>query len=371
MKTIGILTMHRVLNYGSILQTWATQQVLKQLGYQTYIIDYLYPNKNHKKTTKINVSLILCFARFLKNVIQRFPLKKKQIKFQHFIYKNLNLSKPYKTKDSLNIDPPIYDIYLAGSDQIWNPTHIGNDTTFFLDFVPENKKLVSYASSFAQSSLSDNYMREIRPFLKKFNAISVREKNGQTIIKKILNIDVPICLDPTLLLSTSEYHLLEKQSKLKLPSKYILVYILKYAFNPYPYVTKFIKEAYKQMHLPIICLDFSSRQFLGIRNIINLHDSVGPEDFVKLFLNASMVITSSFHGTAFSLNFNKSVYSITDNGDKDDRISNLLTICGIPERIIKLGSSIPEFSLHIDSKKVKSSLSLLKKESINYLERNL
>lgn len=371
MKTVGVLTMHRVLNYGSILQTWALQRVLEKLGYNVYIIDYLFPNIYHKNESQIKLSFPIHLIRFLKNIVLGFPQKHKYTLFEQFINDNLKLSDFYEDRDSLERNFPIYDIYVAGSDQIWNPKYIKDDTAYFLDFAPRNKKLISYASSFAQNSLSDKFIRLISPFLKRFDAISVREENGQNLILKMLNSKVPVCLDPTLLLSSSDYKILEKQSTLEIPEKYILVYVLNYAYNPYPYVTKFIKAAYKQLRLPVVCLDFSLRQHLGLKHIINLHDSVGPNDFVKLFLHASLVITTSFHGTAFSINFNKSVYSIVDRKKGDDRMRNLLSMCGIPERAIEIGVAFPSFSLDIDYCKINNNLSSWRNKSINYLKNNL
>ena len=373
MKQVGIITMHRVINYGSALQAWATQNIINQLGYSATIIDYIYPNNKHLEKTTLK-KIIKNSLRFCIHCIQGFPQKKKRKAFAKFWKNNYHLTKTYFTAKEISKTPPNFDIYLAGSDQIWNPKQIKGDDVFLLGFVPQGKKRISYASSFAQDKLDEKSAQTVKKCLKYFSYISVRENNGASIIYNLLNKEVKVCLDPTLLLSHKDYSFLEKQSSIRIDKPYMLIYILQYAYNPYPYATEFIKKAYKQSGLHIVCLDFSVKQHLGIKDITHLRDSVGPAEFIYLFANASLIITTSFHGTAFALNFQKPFYSILNNeSTADDRMKSLIDNCGVNERGIIKDTDINTINIdtNIDRQKISNFLNISRKEALDYLKEAL
>jgi len=370
MKTVGILTMHKVLNYGSALQAWATQEIIKKLGYDAFLIDYTYPNEYHKSFNQKNI--LQEIKRYCLHLILGFPLEKKRKAFSFFWKNRYRLSVCYQNRDEIRRNPPEYDIYVAGSDQIWNPSQIHEDTTFFLDFVPKGKKKISYASSLAQSRIDGNFKNLVEKNLSDFSAISVRERNGVQSLKNVLSVPIEISLDPTLLLTKEDYQVLAEYSQVKISQPYMLVYILKYAYNPYPYATEFIKKAYEQTGLKIVCLDFSAKQRLGIKDVTYLHDAVGPAEFVWLFANASLVITTSFHGTAFALNFGIPFYSILyDVSTGDDRMKSLIDYCGVGNRGIIKNSSIGQISMDMDLSQIGKSLSIARAKSLTYLKKNL
>lgn len=368
MKTVGIVTMHCVVNHGSALQAWATQEVIRRLGYDARIIDYHYPNEVHPK----HRNLIKSFLQFFLHLLQGFPQYKKRRYYEKFWKEHFKLTDPYKSKASIMKNPPLFDIYVAGSDQIWNPQHTNGDGTYFLDFVPLGKKKISYASSFSQSSLDSDFERKVAYWLKSFDAISVREKNGVHIIDRFLPGKAVVTLDPSLLLTQQDYEVLVNKSRLKIEEPYILVYCLKYMYNPYPYITHLIEEASRQTGFRIVCVDFTSLQKIHAPLVYNFHDGLGPSDFLWLFSHAKMVITTSFHGTAFALNFGKSVYSvIKDKEFGDDRMKSLLELCGVPERVIPLGTKNVEFATSIDNEKIQKNLNNLRAFSIAFLKSNL
>lgn len=366
MKRIGILTMHRVINYGSALQAWATQELLIKLGSIPTIIDYKFPNKIHRKKRAFRLE----FARFILHLFLGFPQHRKAFKFHKFQKKYFHLTKQYNTKEALMQDPPIFDIYLVGSDQVWNPKQNMNDTTFFLDFVPESRKKISFSSSLAQAEIAPKYSSLIKKYLSSFQGISVREKNGKDLLEKLLNKKVSISLDPTLMLTKDDYQKLACNSNLKINEPYILVYILQYAFNPYPFVTKVIQEVHNKLQYKVICLDYSAKQRLHIKNKTMLRDAVGPEDFLSLFINASFVITTSFHGTAFSLNFGIPFYSIINTNHDDDRMYSLLKQCNAEDRAITLNSKF-SISDKFDYTKIRKKINILRDESIQYLSNKI
>ena len=368
MKTIGIITMHKVLNYGSALQAWATQEYLIKIGYQATLIDYIYPNKSHLKS---KVSIWLKIVRFIKNLKEGFPLKKKKKRFEAFWDKNYHLSQMYETKERLHSTPPIYDVYLVGSDQVWNYDYIKDDTSFFLSFVKHGEKM-SYASSFSKNRLTDEYKQKLKILLKDFKALSVRESNGVKIVNELFPDKCHLSLDPTLLLNKEDYTPLIEQSQIIIKEPFILVYILNYAFNPYPYATKFIEKAAQDTGIKVVCLDFSSRQNLKVKNMMHLHDSVGPCEFLWLFANASLIITTSFHGTAFAINFGKPFYSIiNDDNSGDDRMKSLIEQCDATNRMIRKNEKIPTISTDLEIDYIQKKLHQLKENSYNYLKKHI
>ena len=135
----------------------------------------------------------------------------------------------------------------------------------------------------AQKGLTEEQSKLFKEQLQKFSAISVREKNGQILLSQLLSRKIECHIDPTLLLTKSDYLPIAKQSVLKIEEPYILVYILKYAYHPYPYVNRVIEEAHRKTGLKVVCLDFSSRERLRVKNVKYLRSVAGPSEFLYLF----------------------------------------------------------------------------------------
>lgn len=363
MKIIGVLTMHRPINYGSALQAWSTIKILEDLGFKVELIDYIYPNEGHKRKKK----LVERIRRFTVQAILGFPWARKEKKFKQFWINNYKLSKKYPDRQSLLNDCPDYDIYVVGSDQVWNPNMIKGDSSFLLDFIPEGRKKISLSSSFAVNELPEKYRKTYAYNLLKFDSISVRENNGAILVKKLIDKDVEVTLDPTLMIASNSYEELVSQSRLNIKESYILVYMLKYAFDPYPYATNFIKEAYRQTGLKIVCIDFSHTQKIDIPDFVHFNDAIGPQDFLWLFKNASMVVTNSFHGAAFAVNYGKSVYAIGNPNKGDDRVASILSAVGLENRVYNIDADFPKFNLSPLDRKVDKKLHKLRILSKEYL----
>ena len=163
MKRIGLLTMHRVINFGSILQAYATQLVVEKFGYDCTIIDYQYPNKIHPQD---RVNLITRVGRFILQLKNGCPYYKQKKEFARFQRNNLKLSRHYSSKRDLqeNFDS-YYDAVIVGSDQTWNVRHIGEDDSFLLPFVSDDVKKISYASSAARKTLPQKYEKTFKKML--------------------------------------------------------------------------------------------------------------------------------------------------------------------------------------------------------------
>lgn len=331
--TVGIITMHKVLNFGSALQTYALQEAVEQLGFRVEIIDYLYPNAEHhlywelpsfqNQPVPLNVRIKNKLFHFLKLVRNK---KKVSVEdsFQSFYQNFLHLTHKYPTRYWLGKQAPTFDIYMTGSDQVWNPKFIGYDTSFMLSFVQDSRPKVSYASSFAVDALPSQYEDSYRHELGKYSHISVREQSGVNIIRKLLNREAKVTCDPTMLLDKKSWMKVISTSNFEIGEPYMLIYVLDYAYDPYPYVFDVIRKIHKEMGLKMVILHGRIDSYMKNNQAIYM-DSAGPVDFLRLFVSASFVITTSFHGTAFALNFEiPFVALVKDKDNSDSRIYNLL-----------------------------------------------
>ncbi|MDR0605207.1 MAG: polysaccharide pyruvyl transferase family protein [Bacteroidales bacterium] len=364
-KSIGIITMHRVLNYGSVLQAYALQHTIQELGNTCELIDYYYPNKIKKEKTNEETILKLYY--------KYFENKKKKL-FDIFYSRHLILSrKSYYDKESLQSLAPVYDIYITGSDQVWNVNNLKDDASFLLSFARDQSKKIAYAASFSIKDIPEQYRQMYKKYLLRYNAITVREENGCQILKSLANINADVVLDPVFLLSAHEWNILANSSKLVLKKEpYILVYALAYAYNPYPYLTKLIRAIKKRSKMHIVLLNFSVKQIIGLNNVTNLHDVVSPEDFLMLFRDAAFIITTSFHGAAFALNFSCPFYVVVDTDlTGDNRIFSLLKLLGAEDRAIKKGQSFPDFSMEMSYANVEKTIEKYRIKSRQFLIDNL
>lgn len=377
-KTIGIITMHAIDNFGSYLQTVALHNYLKKIGYSPTVIDYAYPNKLHLTTGKshLNISTIhpkFTLSSFLEKVRVRINMiifrtaQKRQALFRSFYDKYVNFTRHYATADDLIADIPNFDIYIAGSDQIWNPEFVGNDTSFLLSWVPNDRKKISYSSSFSISEIPFDYKKSYQKWLKRFEYISVREVSN--ICNELLGHDVPVTLDPTFLLSKNDWTKYFNKKPI-VEGEYIFCYILKYKFNPYPYVRELINKIKEQTGYKVVIID-------GPKNMIDKKwcniSNIGPAEFLNLIYNSKFVVTTSFHGTAFSVNFEKNFISlINDEATLDNRQKSLLQKMDMEECLLAKNTPLEDVVLPtIDYALKRERINELKKQSVDYLKEAL
>lgn len=370
MKKIGLITIYHVPNYGSVLQTYATQILLEELGCKCDIINYKYPNEYHYSLGRPKQSI-------KSKIGSLFGLSaghRKANKLQAFKKKYFNFTKLYSHLNELkNADWEDYDMFVVGSDQVWKSKFTLGDTAFLLSFVPDNKKRVSIASSFATSSVPEEFREIYKRELEKFDAISVRENNGISIIKDELklNKEAQVVLDPTLLLSKEDWLSAVPRSNFKKKKKYILLYMLTYAFEPRPYIFEVLKHLQSQEDYDIIALEgYTPKEKAGGIEMIDKSDSSIPE-FIDLFANADVVVTSSFHGTAFAVNFGIPLISIVPGDKGDDRQSTLLRNVGIERSITQIETPLSNIQCHYDDKKTKELLKDLRCKSIEWIKDKL
>lgn len=372
MKKVGIITTYKQPNWGSVLQGFALQTSIEKLGFDAYLIDYKYPNQYHwDRGCKWGISQ----KRPIKRIIaERLGLRKKpqmQVLLK-FINKYCNQTKSYQTREEIRNFPPDFDIYVTGSDQVWNPSTMYGDTTYMLDFVNNGKVKISYSSSFACNNIPEEMRDEYKKWLTQYASISVREKNGVSIIKNLIERESYLVLDPTLLLNRYEWsHFAKSSSKLKLPSNYILFYMLGYTYSPYRKMLELISYLQNIFKMPIVPLNSIPSEFDGMVYNLPANKDVGIPEFLYLIQHASILATSSFHGTAFAVNFGIPFISLYDV--KDDRIPTLLNEVGLRKNGITVDTILSKDTIdpYYDSEEEQLLLAERRKRSLSFLKKSL
>jgi len=359
---IGILTFHCAHNYGAVLQCYATQEFLRSKGYDVEIINYR-PKYLLDPYKRFNIKRIISKnpIRIIKNVIKELIVLSIRIKrwrgFEEFINTNLILSNKV-TKESI---PDNYDIYIVGSDQIWNPQITrGFDRTYFckFPFVKGNKRYIAYAASMEAKTLDNNAIEHYRDNLRHFDAISVRENKLLDLLQPLIDKPVVQVLDPTLMISPQIWDKIQSDNDEE--DKYVAVYQVRNNVNT-------IRIAYhiaNQIGAKVKIL-VASPQI----NMKDTEQTATPEDFVSTIRSAACVVTTSFHGSAFSVIFNRPFYTIKLNDGADSRSSSLLDSLDLKDRMIGI-NDLPTFTL-IDYTNVNNKLNILRENSQCFLREIL
>ena len=346
---IGTITFHWGTNYGAVLQAYALQQYLKQNQYETEIIDYI----------PLRVKLIQVILRIKNLKISEFI---KEYRIEKFRERYLELSKKkYCSNGNLVKDCHSYDVYICGSDQVWNESFTlsaeGKPTlSYYLNFVKNGKTRISYATSFGTDKLRQKVIDLIKPELKKFKSISVREVTGKTIVEDI-GLEAMLVIDPTLLIDKETYEKLFVNIRVN-DNYQLFNYILHqnqtraHAITDYIYDKHFDAEDKKYDQEPIGIIEW----LYGIRN-------------------AKFVITNSFHGAIFSIIFHTPFIVVTvENSGMNNRITTLLDAVGLNDRIIDTLDNIVIDNLigkSIDWNQVDERVRSLRKDSSDFLKQAL
>lgn len=322
---VSTITIFDSLNYGAPLQAFALQKELEKLGYETELVNYA--KKKSKKYIKLNPSNVFrCLRQIVLNCLIFVHGKEREellFRFKSFV-DSINKTKNYNTYDELLIDPPCADFFIVGSDQVWNLSR-GNRPEFFLSFVKNSAKKVSYAASMGNYKYSENDREILNTYLKDFEKVSVREQETAKLLNEKLSIDAECNIDPVFFLSAEEW-----KSYAIMPNK-SNKYILCYALTRNKVMDKAIEIIRKKTGYEVIVLASQPNHFIkGDRYVYN----AGPKEFLGYFANADFIVTTSFHGTAFAIIFNKPFYNFTIDS-LSARTNNLLDTFGLENRIIR------------------------------------
>ncbi|WP_282117775.1 polysaccharide pyruvyl transferase family protein [Maribacter aquivivus] len=381
---IGIITISRTSNYGAELQAYALQRKLNELGYDAELIDYLYfKHSSHKTSKDSRPDIIFSKKQTFKNFFTyrvisplvdslgaffHSPIKSRLKKFKKFHEEaKTKYSKQYKSYPELKNAKLKYDIFIVGSDQVWNPGTATSLAPYFLEFAPEDKLKMSYASSFGVSEIPKEYYKLYEKYFQNLDHIAVRENQGVNLIKKISGKNATQVLDPTLLLSKKDWSSVCSENSNLPENKYILIYKLHESETLIKYALQ-LKNQFGYNVYNICKRAFSN---ISQEGVINLLDA-GPAEFIKLFRNAEFVLTTSFHGTAFSVNFRIPFYAVLKpNKANNSRITDFLKNLGLSDRIIWENGEEKIINNNIDFKPVHEKLNKKKMLSLEYLEKTI
>ena len=363
MKNVGILTFHTAHNYGAVLQAFALQNFLKEHGVQNKIIDYqcLFNLKRFQKRKLsyfFNIKNI--YHIFMHNSFEYNNAKE----FDDFLTKYMDMSHPIFDKTNLAHLNNSFDAFICGSDQIWNLKCTEGDDSYFLPFVRLNNKKIAYAASFGVSDLPQEEKYRIKQLLKNFNSLSVREKEGCQIIHDLFGDKKRVfkVVDPTLLLRKQDWIQLADYS-LCPKTDYLLMYLL----CEDPEILKFSLEYAKKQNLKIAYI--SQRLFKRI-DACYIRNAT-PNQWLGLFIRAKVVVTNSFHGTVFSINFNKDFFvKNIPNSKVNSRLMNLVDDYDLSSRLLsscKVEQQYPEINYMLINEKLDRN----RQYSIDYLNEEL
>lgn len=321
---IGILTFHCADNYGAVLQTYGLQEYLKSLGHEVYVIDYrpqylLKPYRIFEwKRSPVQSAFrnLLLFFRAIWASPIRLKRKKEFSKFRHN-WINL-LSADCLGKDSN------FDAFVFGSDQIWNPIITkGLDRVYLGQFpAAKGKKLIVYAASAGSSENLVSCISELQTFIPRFHAVSVREKSLSDYLQPRVGNPIPVVLDPVLLVGRNVYTQLLSRKKKRKP--YLLSFQLLYSEKQSQIAEKIAQKK------GLDFIELASYETFKHK----LLAAEGPESFLSLFQEASYIVTSSFHGTAFAILFEKDFNTIAFDDKQSERMSNLLCSLRLQDRLV-------------------------------------
>ena len=346
---VKIITFHRALNYGAVLQCFALQKAIGNLGADASVYDYCNPKiSDNYKILKLNGSII-------NNIFQivTAPIKvKKKNAFNNFIKENIPLSSSFKDSD----------IFITGSDQVWNWRASDFDKHYFLDFVGKSENKNSYAASFGLSDIEESYVSEYKNLLSDFTNISVREKTGQQLLSKICGRESTLLPDPIFLLLRSDWKsLLNENSRNK--KGFILLYLMAKTQS----AINFAKRLSQTTGLKVVFID--NYEIKNMRSF-KVKRGIGPKEWLDLFWNCEYVVTNSFHGTSFSILFNKKMYVelLPESYGVNSRLKDILQQYGLEDRIINPAKA-DNISDSINWSSINDKISENRAEGLSYLKK--
>lgn len=334
---INTITSHDVYNHGASLQAFALQRFLRSEGHEVKVIDYkpAYLNQRSRFTAIspywASKTLLVRLAYYCYQLPKRLRwrlLGNCQREFDLFTQEYLPRTRRYGNLEELRADPPLADLYLVGSDQVWNTVFWnGRDPAFYLDFGPSETARASYAASFGTSKISPGFEEFVEENLKRFDRISVREDSGLSILQELGFDQCEHVVDPVFLLDADQWCEL-KQSNLPKEEPYLLVY----DFEGSREFENLAKSIAKDRGLKIFSISNSSKTKYAD---IDFYES-GPRTFLSLIKNASVVLSNSFHATAFSIIFNREFWVVPRTKDGvNSRMESLLRSVEATDRIFQ------------------------------------
>lgn len=357
MNKIGLVTVTYVNNFGSHLQSFALQYILKSLGYDTEIISPEGLNGDISKRRlhyllsrwydmgEMKGYLAVARNRFMRKLDKQFGkiCNQRAEVFNSFAKKEYTLSPIAKTWEDLSsMCGERYSSVVIGSDQNWRPANIAGGY-YTIEYVPDVVNKVAYSTSFGISRVIPEQKEKAKYFLSRINHLSVREDSGQKIIKDLLNRDIPVVCDPTILVKKEEWvRFIEEKRQVELNDVIAEPYILCYFLGESKENREFALKLKQKTGIRIVSVLYGEGRYYKEKE--KFYDvalsAIGPLDFVRLISKAEYVCTDSFHGCAFSMIFERQLYAFYKSSQNskmsvNSRLDSMLGWAGITERIIK------------------------------------
>ena len=363
MKKIGIITFHSAHNYGAMLQVYALQKKINEYG-KAEVINYRNKeiDKNYRVLRLSKKSPVAFVKSFVGSVLYFNKNKKRYKSFNTFMKEKLSLTEIYHSENELKKRPPCEEIYITGSDQVWN-TKITNGLkdSYTLNFGENKVKRISYAASVGNGNLTADEKKKFLDKLSRIDFLSVREETGKKcLIDAGIKKDIKVVLDPTLIITKEEWEK-EIENVKKEDGDYILAYIVEEDDNYYEILNKLSKiTGLKVIHF--------SKKNKQIDNVKASKYTEGPLEFVSLIKNAKYVVCTSFHATVFSIIFNKKFWVIPHK-TTGSRVNDLLNGLNLKDRIVRTIDDFDkkEYDANICYDEVDKILNEKRTESIKWL----
>jgi len=348
---LGIVTWFHYINYGTALQAYALQKFLKSKGYYCVLINYIPKNETFIEKIKSGNyrKKIVSKIEYYRFKSLKYDVKKKiderKALFKSFLDKYIDFTNKIQSREDLYKLNENIDCFICGSDQIWNPENLNG--VYFLDFVDNKRKKISYAPSFGVMHIPKSKKKKIQNWINRFDKLSIREEDGANILKTLVQKQkhVEVVVDPTLLLSKFDWE--ECMVNPHSQEEYILCYFLGDRKEYWDAVENFENlTKYKVVVIPV--------KFNSFNKNYDIRISVGPEEFIGLIRNAKLILTDSYHGIIFSLIFGKDFYAFKRFNDRrkdsqNSRVYNILKMCDLEERLIDNNFyDNCNFNIHID-----------------------
>lgn len=368
MKRVSIITVIDNNNFGTFLQAFALCKAVENLGHKPELADYCRPHMKPLIAWWNMCKEVKNPLRILSRTHGHWASYKLHKKDRLFISQYLSNKTCYSSWELQDSLIPA-DVYMTGSDQVWNSIHNrGLDRTFYLDYAPQTAPKVAYAASVGMSEFNDSEKQETKQLLDRYSYITLREKSAIDLLGSI-GIDkgrLKAVLDPTLLLNKSQW-----AEQIKLPrlhdEKYLLVYSVETKQQD-AVIDEVARKVAHEKGLKIVGVYYGSK-YNSISCCDYNHFRATPDVFLALMYYADFVVVSSFHGTAFSINFEKDFYTVMPDRF-NARVANLLGITHLENRLIKNSDQINEtLTLSVEWNRVSEIMDLERKESIGVLQR--
>lgn len=371
MQKIGLVSYQFWYNYGTCLQAYALWKKIQMMGFESEYINFGWHYPYHE----VKVTLVSRISRFIKGIlgfdkVERHLADNNSINnrlFEEFRKLYIHESLPIDI-ENLSTTENQYSKYIVGSDQTWNPDCVEEKffKIFLLSFVHEPEKKCAYAPSIGRNHVDDHCLEMYKQYLSEFNYISCRETSGCQILTKALDRNVLQVIDPTLLLNAKDWSEIARNPINE--NGYILCYILGSKTCICEFAKKLAKKENKKLYI------ISKNYIIFQKYHKYILCGVGPSEFVGLIKNCSCMVTDSFHGTIFSINFKKDFYTFhkrpgTSNVSDNSRILDTLKQFGLEGRFRE--DADYSFDRHIEYDKISLFLDKLRKESVSYLENVL